>query len=167
MKRLEVTDARTLQAAQGWLELGLPAEAWVELEAMPPALQKHPAVLNTRWLICAAQKNWDVAVAVAEDLIAHAPEDANGWLHRAYALRRARGGGLAQAQAALLPAADKFPDESVIPYNLSCYACQMAQIEEARAWLQRAMKVGKKSEIKSMALTDADLQPLWDEIRKL
>lgn len=167
MKRLEVTDARTLQAAQGWLELGLPAEARAELDAISPAQRQHPAVLDTRWMICAALKNWDAAVTVAEDLITQSPEDANGWLHRAYALRRASDGGLAKAQEALLPAADKFPDESVIPYNLSCYACQLQQLEAARAWLQRALQVGKKAEIKTMALADEDLQPLWDEIRQL
>ena len=103
----------------------------------------------------------------AENLIAQSPDDANGWLHRAYALRRARQGGLTQARQALEPAAEKFPEEAVIPYNLSCYACQLQQLEEARGWLHRALKVGKKAEIKRMALADADLEPLWDEIRKL
>ncbi len=56
-----------------------------------------------------------------------------GWLHRAYALRRVANGGLPQAWDALLPAAEKFPGEPVIAYNLSCYACQMQQLDASRA----------------------------------
>ena len=58
-------------------------------------------------------------------LIAAAPDRAVGWLHHAYALRRATGGGLLAAFNALSPVADKFPDEATIPYNLACYTCQM------------------------------------------
>jgi Flp pilus assembly protein TadD len=95
------------------------------------------------------------------------PGSANSWLHRAYALRRATDGGLAKARAALEPAAARFPGEPVISYNLSCYACQMQDLDEARAWLQRALKAGQKKEIKRMALADPDLEPLWQEIRRL
>jgi tetratricopeptide (TPR) repeat protein len=167
VKRLEISDARQLQTAQGWLGLGLPADARTELDAISPAQQQHPAVLETRWMILVEQKDWDAALTVADTLIARAPDDANSWLHRAYALRRASQGGLAEACRALAPALEKFPKEPVIPYNLSCYACQLQQFDEARAWFQRAMKVGQKAEIKSMALTDTDLEPLWEEIRKL
>jgi hypothetical protein len=66
-----------------------------------------------------------------------------------------------------LPAAEKFPAEPVIAYNLSCYACQMQQLDIARTWLQRAMAAGKKDAIKKMALDDDDLQPLWEEIKDL
>ena len=43
----------------------------------------------------------------------------------------------------------------------------MHQFEEARTWLRRAFQAGDKAQIKRMALEDADLQPLWDEIRQL
>jgi hypothetical protein len=42
----------------------------------------------------------------------------------------------------------------------------MRQLEEARSWLRRALKIGDKDKIKQMALDDPDLQPLWEEIRK-
>ena len=95
-----------------------------------------------------------------------APEESSGWLHRAYALRRVREGGLTQAWDALLPAAEKFPAEPVIAYNLSCYACQMEQLDNARTWLHRAINTGKKDAIKKMALADDDLKPLWKEIQE-
>jgi hypothetical protein len=68
---------------------------------------------------------------------------------------------------ALLPAFEKFPGEPIIPYNLACYACQMGKLDDARLWLDRAMKIADKREIKLMALNDEDLKPLRAEIEKL
>ena len=65
---------------------------------------------------------------------------------------------------------DKFPKEPIISYNLSCYACQMNQLDAARVWFKRAIVIGgkkRKEKIKQMALEDSDLQPLWDEIKQI
>ena len=167
MQGLEPSDIHRLNAALGWLGLNAPADARAELDAIAPAQQSHPAVLEARWLLCVHEENWDDALLVAELELHAAPEDSSGWLHRAYALRRVDGGGLAQAWAALLPAAKKFPKEPIIAYNLSCYACQMQQLDTAREWLQRAVVAGKKDVIQQMALNDDDLQPLWTEIQEL
>ena len=105
---------------------------------------------------------------VAERLTSKAPERASGWLHRAYALRRVKQGGLAQAWEALRPAYEKFPDVSIIPYNLACYAAQLGRTEEGWEWLHKAMQAaGDIDQIKLMALKDSDLEPLWDRIREL
>ena len=86
-------------------------------------------------------------------------------MHQAYALRRIPQGGLEKAWEALLPAADKFPKEPIIPYNLSCYACQMQKLDTARLWLKQATTIGGVKKIKRMAMQDPDLEPLWPEIR--
>lgn len=164
---LEIADIHRLNAALGWLGLNSPAEARAELDAIPAALQLHPAMLEARWLLCAHEKNWGDALFVAEQEVTTAPEAVPGWLHRAYALRRVDGGGLAKAWDALLPAAEKFPAEAVVAFNLACYACQLNQLNVAREWFQRAIKAGGKNAIKKMALDDEDLKPLWPEIAKL
>jgi len=166
MQRLEPPESHYVSAALGWLELGLPAEATVELDNLPALWQTHPDVLEVRWAIVAAQRRWDAALAVATELVQIAPNRPTGWLHRAYALRRAPQGGLKQAWNALLPAADKFPTEALIPYNLSCYACQMQRLGDARAWLRRAIEAGNAEHVKQMALQDRDVQPLWKEIQE-
>jgi tetratricopeptide (TPR) repeat protein len=148
------------------LELGNTVEAGMELENISPAQENNADVLETRWLIFAKEKNWDAALQVARILIQRAPDSASGWVHQAYALRRAAGGGLQAAWEALLPASQKFPKEAIIPYNLSCYACQMSRLAEAMTWLEKAIKIGENEKIKQMALNDPDLQPLWEEIRK-
>jgi Flp pilus assembly protein TadD len=165
MAKLEPPDAFALSAALGWLELGSPQEALAELTQVAPENQSHPGVLEVRWAVLAQLKHWELALAAATEMVRVAPDNASGWLHRAYALRRVPNGGLSQAWDALLPAADMFQQESIIPYNLACYACQLQRLEEARAWFQRAMKVGKAEEVRRMALADDDLKALWPEIR--
>lgn len=156
-----------LSAAEGWLELGNIAEANAELARIDVAFQNHPEVLQMRWAICVEEKNWPTALEVARVLMEVAPEASVGWLHRAYAIRRVPEGGLQAAWDVLFPALEKFPESSIIPYNLACYACQMQQMAQARALLRRAVKVGGKAQIKQLALDDSDLEPLWAEIRAL
>ena len=167
MLPLDPPDSHHLNAANGWLELGLRAEAATELDLISPTHRQHPDVLGTRWALFAHECRWDEALVTASALMKCAPERADGWLHHAYALRRAAGGGLQEAWSALLPAATKFPQEPVICFNLACYACQLGQLDEARGWLKRAMKIGERDKIKLMAMVDEDLEPLWKEIRKL
>lgn len=167
MQPLEAPVWHRLRAAEGWLELGSPTEAVAELALIAPEHQRHPDVLEVRWALHARERQWDAALAVARQLVAGAPNRASDWLNRAYALRRAAGGGLPQAWEALKPAVKKFPKEPVIPFNLACYACQMGQLDEARAWFKRALKVGGREQIKRMALADADFKPLWPEIAEL
>ena len=167
MQRLEPPDSHHLSAAIGWVELGNMPEATAELERLSPAARNHPDALEVRWVISAEEKDWSKGLTVASTLLEANPQNPTGWLHRAYALRRVKEGGVKAAWEALLPAFEKFPKESTIPYNLSCYACQMRQLDEARVWLKRALEVGGKERIKQQALSDPDLQPLWEEIRQL
>lgn len=167
MPKLGPPDSHHLNAANGWLGLGCADDARVELAKIRPSGQQHPDVLELRWAICVHEKHWEDALEIAHAELTILPEESSGWLHRAYALRRVSGGGLPQAWDALLPAAKKFPREPVIAYNLSCYACQMQQLDIARHWLQRAVVAGGKETIKQMALADDDLQPLWAEIKEL
>jgi Tfp pilus assembly protein PilF len=166
MQTLEPSDIHRLNAVYGWLGLNSLADARAELEAMTPALQSHPSVLEARWVICVHEENWRDGLIAAEREVALLPDESAGWLHRAYALRRVAGGSLKQAWDALLPAAAKFPTEPIVAYNLSCYACQMNQPDNARVWLQRAVEAGGRKTIQKMALADVDLRPLWPEIEK-
>jgi tetratricopeptide (TPR) repeat protein len=164
---IEPPDSHHLLAASGWLGLGCPEDALSELDHLSPGNRHHPDTLELRWLIHADLKDWTAALAAATELVETAPARPAGWLHRAYAMRRVSTGGLQQAWDLLLPAFEKFPGESVIPYNLACYACQLGQLEESRKWLKLAVRAGKREAVKSMALKDEDLRTLWDEIREL
>ena len=165
---LEPPDSHFLRAAEGWLELGLPKEAEAELARLSDAAQDHPETLSVRWAMHARLGNWRLAHSAAEALVERAREDVASWVHRAYAARRMEGGGLQAAWDALRPAAELFPDELIVPYNLACYACQLGRPDAARHWLGRARTiVGKRAGdaiLKQMALADPDLAPLHAEL---
>ncbi len=165
---LEPPDSHHVRAAEGWVELGLPAEAEAELACVAPETRAHPQFLHATWAVHARRKEWSLAHAAAEAIVQTAPDDVNGWVHRAYAARRMEGGGLQAAWDALRPAAEQFPDETIVPYNLACYACQMGNPDAARHWLGRAKviagRLGGTGPLKRMALADADLAPLRGEV---
>ncbi len=152
----------------GWLELSNPTEAGEELARIRIDLLDHPDVLEVRWDVCAATRSWEAALPVAEKLVEIAPDRASGWLHRAYALRRATSGGLPAAWDVLRPAYNLFPKMPLISYNLACYAAQLGRLDEAWDWLHKAMEAaGDVAAIKSMALRDSDLEPLRERIQSL
>lgn len=167
MKRLEPPDLHSLTAAMGWLELGDSAEALAELDRIGPDHQQHPDVLEARWMIHAERHDWAAALESARTLTVRLPARASGWLHLSYALRRVAGGGLEQAWQALSEVADRFPKETIVPYNLACYTCQLGRKEEALEWFQRALALGGKERLKTMGLADPDLEPIWETIRAL
>src|SRR5262245_60792386 len=168
MGDLEPPNAHHVRAAIGWLELGNAAEAGEEIARVTPECLNHPDVLDVRWMICAAGRSWEAALELAETLVQIAPERSSGWVHRAYALRRVRHGGLQMAWAALRPAYEKFPREELIPYNLACYAAQSGRLDAAWDWLTKAVAIsGDVKMIKERALRDVDLQPLWQRVRDL
>jgi tetratricopeptide (TPR) repeat protein len=165
---LALADQHQLRAAVGWLELGNATEALVELDQLPAAAQAHADVLEIRWLALAERRDWDAANKIGHALISAAPERASSWLHHAYALRRAPGGGLMAAFNALASVADKFPAETTLTYNLACYCCQMERDPaETLKWLRRALACGEPKAILAMALQDPDLVPLRDMIAGL
>jgi len=165
---LAMPDGHHLRAAVGWLELGDASEALAELNQLSVEGQANADALEIRWLALAEQREWEAASLVGRALILAAPERAGSWLHHSYALRRASSGGLAAAFDALSSVAEKFPEESTIPYNLACYSCQMQRpAEDTLGWLQRALKIGGREIILRMALQDSDLKPLHAEIARL
>lgn len=161
-------DIMQLEAVEGWLGLGNPHEALVELEKISPELKDHLLVLNSRWQVAAAMRDWDAALKAAQRMVETSPNRPEGWIHRSYALRRAKSGGLQPAWDALEPAVGKFPTVSTIPYNIACYAAQLGKLGEAWDWLHRAIEAGEDVRtIKEMALRDEDLRALWDRIKSI
>ena len=162
---LEPPDHFALSAAIGWLGLGCPGDALLELESIAIANQAHPAVLKARWSALAGTRNWDQALQTAEALVAHEPQSSFGWIHRAYTLHELK--RTSDAKESLQKVADQFREEFLIPYNMACYAAQLGQLDEARTWLRTAARLAGKKRIKEMATADPDLLPLRDEIAKL
>ena len=165
MKDLMPPDSFHLDAAEGWLELGNEAEAQAELEQLPRKWRDHPQALELQWKIHAQAKRWDAAAAAGRDLAGAVPNEPHGWIHWAYSLHEFKRSQ--EAWDVLMPVADRFPKEPTLSYNLACYACQLEKVHAALEWLGKAMKLGGKKKVRSMALADPDLKPLWTEIQQL
>jgi predicted Zn-dependent protease len=158
-------DRFILEAVHGWLLLNNPAEARRELASVSADVRGHPEVLLKEWEILAHEKRWDDAVALADRIIARAPETPEGCIKKAYALHELK--RTQEAWDCLHPLSSRFFDQWIIPYNLACYACQLGRKNEALVWLRRAFKLGDEKQLRTMALEDPDLTPLREEIARL
>ncbi|NBQ25306.1 MAG: tetratricopeptide repeat protein [Verrucomicrobia bacterium] len=150
--------AHHLASAEGWLLLHNPIEALGELQCIPLEDRKDLLFLELNWRLHADLQEWEEALKVATDT--------SGYILRSYAIRRSKEGSLEAASQALLEAAAKFPKESIIPYNLACYAAQLGNLKEARDFLRMALELGDRQQMIRMARRDEDLKPLWSELIK-
>ncbi len=158
-------DRHYVNAANGWLELGDSAEAARELRRLSPAAMGHADVLDLRWRLYAARRQWDSALDVARLVTTVAPDRPSGWIHQSYTLHEMK--RTEEALHLLLPIVEQFPDEVTIAYNLACYTCQLGDLVGAKIWLARAAKGWGKLPLKQMAMDDPDLVPLKEYISTL
>jgi tetratricopeptide (TPR) repeat protein len=147
---------RHLSYAQGYLGLGMLAEAAAELDRIPPIESLSIEVLAIRLAILQEQKNWPALSALAGDVVRRAPGEAAAWVTWAYATRRAD--SLEAAEKILLEAEQHHPSEPTIQFNLGCYACLRGDLAAARQRVERAVVLDKKFAL--AAATDPDLASL-------
>jgi tetratricopeptide (TPR) repeat protein len=162
---MDLPDKRCLEAAQGWLGLGNLVEANEELERIDPKMRVHPDVLCMRYTIYSLAKKWELAAEVARVLSEIEPDVSLRWIAYAKSLHELK--RTKEAYGVLLPVADKFPAEEMIPYSLACYACQLGNLKEALQWLEKAIDLAGKGDIRQMALDEKDLEPLWLQISEI
>jgi tetratricopeptide (TPR) repeat protein len=163
---LTFEDARHAQASEGWLVLGDLQEAKDELDQVSPKGQQHPFVMEVRWRLNSAARNWEACLEISEALVKMNPGESQHWILLAYAKRRSSAGGLEAAHEVLINSQKTFPDEPLIAFNLACYNAQLGKLDTARDWLNSALSLGKainsgfEKELKAMSLEDPDLEPL-------
>lgn len=162
MKALLSPDLLYLEAAKGWFILGDISEARNELDHIGKKFLQHPDVLEVQFAIAAKDHLWTHCMDIAAALLERAPDRPTAWINCAITLHQLK--QTQEAWDALYTVRNRFPRVSTIPYNLACYACQLGRIEDSRQWLKRALDVGGRK-IRTLALEDPDLQPLWDEIK--
>lgn len=147
---------RRLSFAQGYLELGMVAEAAAELARIPDPENTALDVVSVRLAVLQEQKDWPALRDLAGEVVTRVPTEAAAWVTWAYATRRAD--SLAAAERILLAAETQHPAEPTIQFNLGCYACQRGDLVTARARVDRAVALEPK--FAAAAVTDPDLEPL-------
>jgi len=163
--KLDHGNQRHLDAAQGWLGLGDHLAANEELEQITPQLRDHPFVLEMSYKIYSKAGKWDMAVEVAKGLREILPDNQWGHFYTAYALHKLK---LTQDTYDTLKAViEKFSEHFLMRYNLACYSCQLGKLVESLAWLEKAIDLAGEQDIRSKALDDPDLEPLWSKIGEI
>lgn len=157
---LESSDLQHLNAAEGFLTLGMYEDANAELERIEPLCRVLPEVLEVRLEIYGQTQKWDLMQVVAKKLAEHDPGNAQWAILLAYATRRAE--SIEPARSILWDAVERHPEEPIIHFNLACYDCQLGDLESAKQHLKRAFEFQPKC--RAMALDDPDLEPLWAEL---
>jgi hypothetical protein len=152
--------SRHLDAAQGYLGLSLPMEAWDELEDIPARLRAMPVVLQLRMDVCRVLGKWELMAEIAAHLSKLQPDESSHFIDLAFAARRLR--GESAALEILDNAKSRFPKNALIPYNLACYRAVGGQLDLAKQLLAEAFALD--ASLRATSLEDPDLVRVWDSL---
>ena len=110
---------RILLAAQGYLELEMPAEALAELDSLGPKDQDREEILQLRLFILMRGRQWPLALGICERLRRIFPGSSTGYIHGAFCLHEL--GRTSEAKEILLSGPPNLAREATYYYNLGCY----------------------------------------------
>ena len=128
---------RTLQAASGWLELGIPEEALFELEALPMELHAKREVMELRLAAQMESQSWNSASDTARLLCLKAADEPEFFLRAAFCLHET--GDTLAACNWLLRGPKSLFDMAIFHYNLACYLWILGEGNRARSHLKQAI----------------------------
>lgn len=143
-----------IRAACGYIELGMIRESIAELDAIEPALQSRPEVLQLRLHHLMRKRSWKRALGVSLKLCAAAPQCGAGYLHAGFCLHEL--GKTAQARALLLTGPATLLKEPIYYYNMGCYEALLGNFQKARLHLKASFKLD--SSFRALAKKDPDLK---------
>jgi predicted Zn-dependent protease len=155
-----LTFAKHFERAQGWMLLENHAAAARALRSIPAAFRQRPEVQQFRAQLHLSAGQWRQAEPILRRLRKQFPGDPQFSVSLAFAVRRAK--SIGAAEAILLEARERFPSEAIIWFNLACYAAQQGRHGEARDWLGEAAR--RESGVRDLAKTDTDLLPFWTAV---
>ena len=147
---------RALNAADGYLYLGMPDEALCEIDSID-ANDRDASVLIARVRVLLHMRNWPAAEALSTEAIAHFPDEDEFTVQRAFALHQLQRGD--KAVEVLLSAPEWIRRTGILHYNLACYEARLGDLTTARQCIKAAIQIN--SAMKRNAKIDPDLQALW------
>ena len=168
---MNIDDWRNIQAAQGWIELGLFDEATEALGEVSEEAKEHPEFLQTCCKIYAEFGRWTECWNIARAIVGQNDNEAIGHILFACAIENLK--GVPEAYNYLRPVADRITDSITIHFNLACYSCGLGRFPEARTWLAIAFAASEAPEsayglfYRRLAKEDKDLKALWPEIDEI
>ncbi len=130
---------KTLQAASGWLELGLADEALFELETLPADVRERREVLELTLAAQMSNKRWNPASETARLLCVKASDEPLFFLRAAFCLHET--GDTLAACNWLLRGPKTLFEMAISHYNLACYLCTLGEVKRARSHLKKAIRM--------------------------
>ena len=149
---------RALQAADGYLFLGLHQEAMRELNNVPILAQGDPAVLLSRVRVLLHRRNWQEAEELAIRCVEAFPEVEEFTVQRAFALCRTKTPDVAIEVIEAAPAWIR--RTGILHYNLACYEARLGDLSMARRCIDTAIQIN--AAMARNAKIDPDLQNLYN-----
>lgn len=144
---------KMLQAAAGWLELGLPDEALIELQALPPEVQALRGPLELKLEAQMTQGQWNSGSETARLLCLKVADEPEFFLRAAYCLHET--GDSQAACNQLLKGPKALFEMAVFHYNLACYLWTLGEGDRAHDHLKQAITMDES--FLESALEDKDL----------
>jgi len=149
---------RALQAADGYLFLGMPREALDELDGISKDDVTQAQVLIARTRVLLHLKRWEDAEKLAAHGTSTHPSHEEFTVQRAFALHQLKQGD--EAMNVILQAPEWIRQTGIIHYNLACYEAQLGDLRTARQCIKVAFKMNKA--MKKNAAIDPDLRELYN-----
>jgi hypothetical protein len=128
---------QTLQAASGWLELGIAEEALVELASLPTEVRNQREVLELKLTAEMSNQSWNSASDTARLLCLKAADEPEFFLRAAFCLHET--GDTLAACNWLLRGPKTLFDMAIFHYNLACYLWVLGEGSRARSHLKQAI----------------------------
>ncbi len=154
---------RTILAAQGYVELGLFADAREEIASLPPEECDRPDVIELQTLCLMGEHEWEQALGFARKLCEAEPREPGGYIHAAYCLHEM--GRTEEAIELLTSGPPSLQDKAVYFYNLGCYHARLGQIDSAVRMLRTAFE--KDKTLRQSARKDPDLDALRGKLETI
>ena len=127
-----------------------------ELEAIDWDGRMTPEVLSVRVDLYHAAKNWDLMRDIAKHLAESLPDQSDGWVSWAFALRAQE--QVKEAKEVALRGLELHPGYAILHFNLACYLSLLGEFPEAKKRLNRAIKLDER--FKAESVSDEDLAGL-------
>lgn len=149
-----------LEAAEGYIELGMLDEAARELKSLPDEERMESGGLLVLLELYRAREEWGLMETVALLLLEADPNNVDRWIDVAISKRLA--GKVEKARDFLIETAEFFPRTALVHYHLACCECQLGNLSSAKDHLAISKDLCLVCRV--LALTDeTDLRPLWTE----
>ena len=155
---LTTSDRKRLEAAEGFLALGMPMDANEELESIAPEARHLSEVLEVRLGIFENLERWELVQTVAATLAGRDAHNLRAWL--AWTTAERRQGRQDEARRVLSAGITANSGRSgELWIALACLECDAGNLDRAKDALHKA--IDTDGNLRLRALQDPALAPLW------